>query len=80
MLLNCIAKVREAQGLKQWKLARKVFLSPATLCKIENGQQSVSDRQLFAIARALGVPPSSLLLDRPLPCNHAIPRKRGTHV
>jgi Predicted transcriptional regulators len=80
MLLNCIAEVRKAQGMSLRELARKLDMAPAILCRIEKGQRPVKDRQLLAIATVLGVTPPTLLLDVPLPCVCAKPRKRGVHV
>jgi len=60
----------EGRKLSQADLAelvnrRGVPMNRVTLGRIENGDRSVSDVELLAIARALGVDIRSLLFDRP---------------
>ena len=55
------AELRQRCQLAGWNVARSV------LAKVENRSRSVSDFELVALARALGVPVPHLL--RPLPVN-----------
>jgi transcriptional regulator with XRE-family HTH domain len=57
-----IRAARKAAGLSQEKLAKSVEgLSASALGKAERGEKALSSEQLEAVARALGVPPETLL-------------------
>ena len=59
-----IRAARKAAGLSQEKLAKSVEgLSASALGKAERGEKALSSEQLEAVARALGVPPETLLED-----------------
>jgi transcriptional regulator with XRE-family HTH domain len=57
-----IRAAREAAGLSQGKLAAKAGLSRPSLANIEAGRQTITLRQLGAIAASLDVRPADLLL------------------
>ena len=57
-----IRAAREAAGLSQGKLAAKAGLSRPSLANIEAGRQTITLRQLGAIAASLDVQPTDLLL------------------
>jgi len=52
---------RERVRMSQADLGRRVRLSRTSVTNIERGRQHVSIRQLFDIARVLGLPPHTLL-------------------
>ncbi len=52
--------IRIEQDVKQRDLALRVGLSPSVLSDIERGYRAPTDRQVEAIAAALGIPPESL--------------------
>jgi transcriptional regulator with XRE-family HTH domain len=56
-----IRAVREAAGLSQGELAVRVGLSRPSLANIEAGRQTITLRQLGAIAAALGTTAVELL-------------------
>ncbi|MCH8096367.1 MAG: helix-turn-helix transcriptional regulator [Proteobacteria bacterium] len=51
----------QRRDLTQEKLGRLVGLSRTSITNIEKGRQHVALHQVFALANALGVPPSALL-------------------
>jgi transcriptional regulator with XRE-family HTH domain len=57
-----IRATREAAGLSQGKLAAKAGMSRPSLANIEAGRQTITLRQLGAIAASLDVRPTDLLL------------------
>lgn len=57
-----VKRVREARGLSQDELAKKAgYSGRSTISCIESGKRDCSQRQIFAIANALGVTPGELL-------------------
>jgi transcriptional regulator with XRE-family HTH domain len=52
---------RKAEGLSQAEFAKKLKLSRAGLCRIENGQKLMSPGQAAKVAKALGVPDVGLI-------------------
>jgi len=56
-----IARLREAAGLTQRELARRMELSQSALSRIESGQRRLSAAQVSRLARILAVEPGSLL-------------------
>ncbi|MBV2357810.1 helix-turn-helix transcriptional regulator [Streptomyces sp. J2-1] len=62
-----VRRVREARGWSTYELAKKLKdggrpVSPSALAKIERGERRVDVGDLMALAVALNVPPSGLLL------------------
>ncbi|MFE9296308.1 helix-turn-helix domain-containing protein [Streptomyces niveus] len=61
-----VRRVREARGLSTYELARKLKaerpISPSALAKIERAERRVDVGDLMALAVALGVSPTALLL------------------
>ncbi len=62
-----VRRVREARGLSTYELARKLKdagrpVSPSALAKIERGERRVDVGDLMALAVALNISPSGLLL------------------
>lgn len=49
-----IKRLRDSAGLTQHELADKMNMHQATVCRIENGQQSVSILQLFRFWKVMG--------------------------
>ncbi|MFZ0888692.1 MAG: helix-turn-helix transcriptional regulator [Candidatus Binataceae bacterium] len=49
-----LAQVREAAGIKQVDLARKITWSPAVLSRVESGERQLSSDELEIIAEAIG--------------------------
>ena len=63
-----IARLRDAAGLPQRELARRMDLSQSALSRIESGQRRLSAAQVSRLARILAVEPGALLdLESPLP-------------
>jgi len=58
-----IRRLRNAAGLSQDALARKAGIGRVTLVRLEKGEQTPRYRTLDAIARALGVGVSGLLVE-----------------
>jgi AcrR family transcriptional regulator len=56
-----VREIRQRQRVSLRELARRVELSPATISAIETGKTGISVQRLQQLARALGVPPSSLM-------------------
>jgi transcriptional regulator with XRE-family HTH domain len=51
-----LAQIREAAGIKQADLARKITWSPAVLSRIESGERQLSADELTTVAEAIGTP------------------------
>jgi transcriptional regulator with XRE-family HTH domain len=51
-----LTQVREAAGLKQAELARKITWSPAVLSRIESGERALSPDELKTVMEAIGTP------------------------
>lgn len=60
-----IRRLRIAKGWTQEVLAEKANLHPTYIGGIERGERNVGVDNLLKIARALGEPPSSLLMGLP---------------
>ena len=56
-----LKRLREARGLSQRQLARKIFVSQAALSAWERGQKTPQIDRLCDIAAALGCKPSKLI-------------------
>lgn len=67
---------REAHGLSQRELARRLGLSPSLISQIEKGQSRPSVSTLYAIVNELGVSLDELLLRDPAG-NGETPARRG---
>jgi len=50
-----IKKMRMHKGMRQYELAKKAFISPVTLCRMEYGFHAPNLATLKCIADALGV-------------------------
>ncbi len=61
---------RESVGLTQEALARAADIGRVTLVRLENGEQSPRFKTLQAIAHALGIDTTELLLSKPLDYQH----------
>lgn len=62
---NNIRKRRLELNMSQGELAKKCgFTYPAAISKIEKGQRDINSSKLELIAKALGVSPVDLILDR----------------
>lgn len=59
--LNRIRELREAQGLSQAELARRIHVSPPALQKVEIGARKLDQHWMRRIAKALGVSSAELL-------------------
>lgn len=51
-----LAQVREAAGLKQAELARRITWSPAVLSRVESGERELSPDELETLMEAIGTP------------------------
>src|SRR5258708_21884946 len=51
-----LMQVREAAGLKQAELARKITWSPAVLSRVESGERELSPDELKTVMEAIGTP------------------------
>jgi transcriptional regulator with XRE-family HTH domain len=51
-----LMQVREAAGLKQAELARKITWSQAVLSRVESGERELSDDELKTVMEAIGTP------------------------
>ncbi len=60
-----IAALREAAGLTQRELARRLQLTQSALSRIESGQRRLSAAQASQVARTLGIDPGELLAAGP---------------
>lgn len=58
MVCENIRRIREASGLTQFELAKKIGCSQSSLSKYETGDLGVDADCLYSIAQALGVPVS----------------------
>lgn len=57
-----IKRFREAKGMSQDELAKKVgYSSRSTISCIESGKRDCTQKQILALANALGVSPGELL-------------------
>ena len=56
-----IARLREAAGLTQRELARRMDLTQSALSRIESGQRRLSAAQVSQLARILAIDPGALL-------------------
>ena len=57
-----VKRVRESKGMSQEELAMKVgYSGRSTISGIESGRRDCSQKQILAIANALGVTPGELL-------------------
>jgi len=68
-----LRELREARRLTLSELARVAGVGKATLSGLENGTRDPRLETLYAIAAALGVPMSTLTLDRGAPASAASP-------
>lgn len=60
-----IAHARRAAGLTQAELAARIGCPTDTLVHYEHGRRGITVERLNTIARALDLPPASLLIDDP---------------
>lgn len=60
---NRVRELREAKGLSQIELARKIQAKQAFISKIETGRQVMSPEQMQSLAKVLEVHPSELIDD-----------------
>lgn len=51
-----LTQVREAAGMKQAELARRITWSPAVLSRIESGERQLSPDELITVMDAIGTP------------------------
>jgi transcriptional regulator with XRE-family HTH domain len=51
-----LTQVREAAGIKQAELARRITWSPAVLSRIESGERQLSPDELKTVMQAIGTP------------------------
>src|SRR5689334_7109319 len=51
-----LTQVREAAGIKQAELARRITWSPAVLSRIESGERELSPDELKTLMEAIGTP------------------------
>src|SRR5438309_2050234 len=49
-----LAQIREAAGIKQADLARKITWSPAVLSRVESGERQLSSDELETVMDAIG--------------------------
>lgn len=70
-----IRSLRAERGLSQLELSRLAEMSPAQLCKIEQGRNALTASTLRRLADALGAP-VSVLLGESVPVAAAPPRER----
>jgi transcriptional regulator with XRE-family HTH domain len=61
MATNNMRKLREATGMSQSELARRIGTTPSTVNRLENGQRRFSQQYIEAIARVLSVAPGDLI-------------------
>ena len=59
-LLRVIVDLRDAAGVSQRELARRIDRSNSHVSMIENGQRRLELLEFYLIARAIGVEPSRL--------------------
>ena len=62
-----VAKLKNARGWTQGKLARVSGLTPSTISRIVNGERNISSGSIKALANAFGVPTEVLFSDDDLP-------------
>jgi len=60
---NRIREARELHGLTQDQVGQRVGKTGATVAKYETGETAISVYMLHRIARAIGVPAYSLIID-----------------
>jgi len=56
-----LRKMRKDAGLSQEEIATRSGLHVTYISSVEHGKRNISVENIFAIARALGCPPSALL-------------------
>jgi len=61
---NRIREIRESRGLSQKELAVSLDVTQAIISKIESDKQSMTDKQMSAIAKVLEVHPADLIDDQ----------------
>lgn len=57
-----VRDLREAKGMSQQALADAISMTRVTIVRFEAGKSDLGSSRLFALAEALGVEPSVLLL------------------
>lgn len=60
-----VRRIRTEAGLSQEELADRAELHRTYISSLERGQRNVSLENIFAIAKALGVPPAELVEPAP---------------
>src|SRR5882757_2365440 len=60
---NRVSQVREAAGISQAELARRITWSPAVLSRIESGERQLSAEELKKVMEAIGTPEALQLSD-----------------
>lgn len=63
MLIETIRKAREAAGLSQREVAKRLGFHPTVFGKIERGERVLDVVEFVALAKALGVDPLALFAD-----------------
>jgi transcriptional regulator with XRE-family HTH domain len=62
--MNNTARIRKARGLSQVELAHRVGVEQPTISRFERGSESITLRQVKAIADVLGVSVADLFAER----------------
>ena len=62
ILAKNLKALRQSTGLSQEELADRANLHRTYISSIERGQRNITLENIFALARALGTPPSTLVL------------------
>lgn len=63
MLIETIKKAREAAGLSQREVAKRLGFHPTVYGKIERGDRVLDVVEFVSLAKALGVDPLTLFAD-----------------
>lgn len=63
VLLDTLREAREARGISQREVARRLEMHPTTYGKIEQGNRLLDVVEFVAVAGALGMDPITLLGD-----------------
>ncbi|MGV3616693.1 MAG: helix-turn-helix domain-containing protein [Fimbriimonas sp.] len=63
MLIETIRKAREAAGLSQREVAKRLGFHPTVFGKIERGERVLDVVEFVALAKALGIDPLTLFAD-----------------
>jgi transcriptional regulator with XRE-family HTH domain len=63
MSLNKIKEIREAQGMSQEELGRRIGTVGTTISRLETGARKLKQHQMEAIARVLRCKPADLIAD-----------------